>query len=445
MEPASFRTGAGFALLVTGLLAAACAAPGDDSPELPAPRAAAEFKAASTVDETLRRHRAVPTKTAWWDAVGEQLAWSHRNVHQIAPSVNVYRDGPVRPLARRPLQEIAEFPVETPDGTLGYRRFLDSEHSTTMGMVIVHRGNIVFEAYPRMQPYEKPIFWSVTKVLTSTVLAILEDRGEVDVSESVETYIPELVGTQLAGITLRNALDMASGIDCSDAYADAASCWNHMESTLGNGLAIETPEDNPYDMAINFDYGYWAEQGAGFDYASLNTVLIGWVIEKLTGMPFQDALTREVWMRIGAEADASIFAGRNGIPLVAGGLMANVRDVARFGTLFTPSHRVVSDRKIISDRYVDLILHGGRPELIENSRTPRSTKGVRHNVYQWDVFDNDDFYKGGWGGQGLLINPERDYAAAYAGYIKDAEGSEMDPLPVLRQVLEGVFGAVTSP
>ncbi len=445
MEFARFRTAAGFTLLAAGLLTA-CSAPGDDSPEPSAPRQTAEFEATSTVEETLRRHRAIPTETAWWDAVGEQLAWSHRNVHQIAPTVNVYRDGQVKPLARRPMAEIARFPVQTPDGDLGYRDFLDSEHSATMGMVIVHRGDIVFEAYPRMQPYEKPIFWSVTKVFTSTVLAILEDRGEVDVSQPLETYIPELEGTQLARITVRNALDMASGIDCSDAYSDAASCWNHQEATLGNGLAVDIPEDNPYDMLVNFDYGFWSEQGTGFDYASANTVLIGWLIEKVTGMPFQDALTREVWRHIGAEADASIFAGRNGIPLVAGGLLANVRDVARFGVLFTPSHRMVSDRKIVSDRYVDLILHGGRPELLENSRTPRDTDGVRHNVYQWDVvFDNDDFYKGGWGGQGLLINPERDYVAAYAGYIKDAEGSEMNPLSVLRQVLEGVFGTETSP
>jgi len=60
------------------------------------------------------------------------------------------------------------------------------------------------------------------------------------------------------------------------------------------------------------------------------------------------------------------------------------------------------------------------------------------------VFDNDDFYKGGWGGQGLLINPTRDYVAAYAGYIKDAEGNEMSSFSVLRQVLESVFGSATS-
>ncbi len=128
--------------------------------------------------------------------------------------------------------------------------------------------------------------------------------------------------------------------------------------------------------------------------------------------------------------------------MTSGGLLANVRDVARFGALFTPSWGAVSAQKIISDRYVELILHGGRPELFANARHRFPRGDARHNVYQWDVvFDNDDIYKGGWGGQGLLINPERDYVAAYAGYFKDREGSEMSPLPVLREVLEGVFGS----
>ncbi len=404
------------------------------------------FESGSTVAETLRWHHDLPTGTAWWDVVGEQQAWNFKNVHQIAPTVNVYRDGPVRELVRRPMEEIAEFPVETPDGPMGYREFLQSDYSTTMGLVIVQRGEIVFETYPRMEPYQKPIFWSVTKAFVSTVLAILEDRGEVDVSKPLEFYIPELADSQIAGVTVRNALDMASGLDCPDDYADSRACYNHFESTMGDGLPMEIPEDNPYDMLANFSYGYWADQGVGFDYSGVNTFLVGWVVEKITGMPFQDALTREVWRHMGAESDASIFAGRNGVPLTSGGLLANVRDVARFGVLFTPSHALVSQKKIISDRYVDLILHGGRPELFENARNPRRGTGARHNVYQWDVvFDNDDVYKGGWGGQGLLINPERDYVAAYTGYFKDRAHSEMSPLPVLRDVLDGVFGAATSP
>ncbi|MFP6638937.1 MAG: hypothetical protein VCC04_01735, partial [Myxococcota bacterium] len=163
---------------------------------------------------------------------------------------------------------------------------------------------------------------------------------------------------------------------------------------------------------------------------------------KVTGMPFQDALSREIWGRMGAEADASIYAARKGIPLTSGGLLANPRDVARFGLLFTHSRDVVSDVPIFSDRYIETILHGGDPALLQNRRWPVPvSEGVRHNVYQWDaVFTNDDIYKGGWAGQGLLINPRRDLVAVWVGYLEDDGRERQAPLEVLRQVLDGVFG-----
>jgi CubicO group peptidase (beta-lactamase class C family) len=292
-----------------------------------------------------------------------------------------------------------------------------------------------------MEPYQKPIYWSVTKVFASTLVAILEDRGLVDVTRPIEAYIPKLKNSQLAGISVRDFLDMASGIDCSDNYADFEACYFRYETSLGDGFKTESSPDNPYDMLIEFDYGSWAKAGTGYDYSGVNAFLLGWLVEEITGMPFQDALTREVWMHIGAEADAAIFAGRYGVPLISGGLLATLRDVARFGLLFTPSYGVVSEQKIISNRYLDLILYGGRPELLANSRFGPPPEGVKHNVYQWDrVFDNNDFYKRGWAGQGLLINSDRDYVAVYVGYFKDAANSEVELLPVLREVLEGVFG-----
>jgi len=424
------------AALVTG-----CASP-SASPSASPPLEPPPFEPTSSVEETFRWHRALPTDKAWWDVVGEQQAWYFKNIQQVYPSVTVYREGPVRELDTQPMHEIADFPVHTPSGTMSFADFLQSDDSTTMGIVILHGGKIVFESYPRMEPYQKPIFWSVTKVVVSTLVAILEDRGLVDVSQPIEAYIPELARSQLAGISVRDILDMASGIDCSDDYETFESCYYRYETSLGDGFEVANSPDNPYDMLIDFDYGYWAPPGTGYDYSGVNTFLLGWLVEKVTGMPFQDALSREIWTRIGAEADATLFAGRYGVPLTHGGLSARLRDLARFGLLFTPSYAVVSDRKLITDRYIDVIRYGGRPELLAHARFgPPPAADVKHNVYQWDlVFDNNDFYKGGWAGQGLLINSDRDYVAVYAGYFKDAEHSEVELLPVLREVLEGTFG-----
>ncbi len=92
---------------------------------------------------------------------------------------------------------------------------------------------------------------------------------------------------------------------------------------------------------------------------------------------------------------------------------------------------------------MELLKNGGNPDLLRNARHGggRVPENVKHNVYQWDrVFTNNDLYKGGWAGQGLLINPDLDLVAVWVGYSKDDENSEMSHLPRIREVLAGVFG-----
>lgn len=403
------------------------------------------FEPSSSVQETRAQHAALPDpdETVWWEVAGPDMAWNNKNLHQIVPTVNVYRAGPVWELPRRPLAQIADFPIETSEGLLSYADYLASDLSSTMGLVIVHGGDIVFEAYPRMKPYEKPIWWSVTKVFVSSVLAILEDQGKIDVAQAVEVYVPELRGSDFEGVTVRQVLDMASGVDCADGdYSDRQSCYMLYEASLGDAVRDESSPDNPYDMVAELKVGRWAEPGTGFNYSGVNTFVLSWVIEKVAGMPFQDVLTRDIWSRMGAEADASIYAAHNGVPLTSGGLLANLRDVARFGLLFTESGAPAQAAPIISDRYIETILRGGDRSLLENRRWPIPVpEEVRHNAYQWDaVYTNDDIYKGGWAGQGLLINPRRDLVAVWVGYLENDGLERRAPLEVLRKVLDGVFG-----
>ena len=406
------------------------------------------FESASSVDEVRRQIEKLPDDTSWWNVNGRDMAWNNKNLNRIFPTVNVYRAGPVRELGSRPMPEIAQFPVEVPGGEMAFGEFLRSDRSTNMGMVILHRGEIVFEDYPRMEPYERPIFWSVTKVTVSSVVSILEDRGEVDIDKSIETYIPKLADSSWAGIKVRNILDMASGVDCSEDYYDKSSCYYRLMETTGEAHWTDSSADNPYEFLANVEVGRFAEQGTSFEYASVNTYILGWLVEELTGMPFQDALSREIWTRIGTESDAAILAPRFGVPMFAGGLLARLRDVARFGLLFTPSYSVVTDKRIISKEHVELLKNGGNPQLLANARweAPEGLAAgtIKHNVYQWDlVYSNNDIYKGGWAGQGLLVNPDRDLVAVWAGYFNEDQ-SELAVLPRVRQVLNGLFGQAKS-
>jgi len=397
------------------------------------------FESAATVEEVRQQIEKLPKNTSWWTVNGQDMAWNNKNLNRIFPTVNVYRAGPVRELEYHPMSEIADHEVDTPSGPMQFADFLNS--------VILHRGKIVFEDYPRMEPYERPIFWSVTKVLVSAVVSILEQRGQVEIDKSIETYIPELSGSSYAGITVRNILDMATGVDCREEYYDTSSCYYRLMQTIGEAHWDDESADNPYEYIANLKIGKFAEQGTSFEYGSINTYILGWLVEKLTGMPFQDALSREIWTQIGAESGAAFLAPRYGVPMFAGGFLGRLRDMARFGLLFTPSSSVVTDRKIFSDEHIEMLKSGGRPELLANGRwgapDESTQKIVKHNVYQWDlVFTNNDIYKGGWAGQGLLVNPDRDLVAVWTGYFNEDQ-SELEVLPRLRQVLNAVFEEVT--
>ena len=115
--------------------------------------------------------------------------------------------------------------------------------------------------------------------------------------------------------------------------------------------------------------------------------------------------------------------------------------MARFGLLYTPSYYKVTDHKIISDRVVKLIRNDGNPKLWQKARAANVLPNdFSHSVYQWDaVYNNNDFYKGGWAGQGILVNPDKDIVAVFTGYAIDAQESQPDLLPVLRQMLNSIF------
>ena len=214
---------------------------------------------------------------------------------------------------------------------------------------------------------------------------------------------------------------------------------------MGDGFWDGSVPDSPYEFAALLKVEKFAEQGESYSYSGINAFVMGWLVEKVMNMPLQDAITREFWSQMGAEADAAMLAPRKGVPNMHGGLMGRMRDLSRFGLLFTPSRKLVSDEQIISERYLDLILNGGNPKTLENSvygnvRRP----DVRHSVYVWTVFTNNDIQMSGWAGQGLLINPEHDYVAVWTGYMKDAKGSETATGPIVRKLVNGLLAEAPS-
>ena len=386
----------------------------------------------------MQHHRRIPDDDIWWTVTGPEMGWMHRHVEQIFPTVAVYRNGPVRELDYELNDDIGKVQVDTPDGPLSFNRFIHSDHSTAMGVVILHQGKIVFESYPRMQEYEHPTYWSTAKVFAGALVRILEERGEIDVSKPIDYYVPRLADSVFAGTTVRNVLDMALGVDCTEEYIDRDSCYYQYSMAIGDGFRSADAPDNPYDFMTTVKIERTGPQGEKFVYSGGTNFLLMWLVEEVTGFPFQDSVTKEFWYHIGAENDAAFFAYRYGIAVSHGGLLAKMRDLARFGLLYTPSYTVVSDKQIISDAHIDLLLNGGRPHLLRNAGVPEDS-GIKHNVYQWGNVDVNNYVsQGGWGGQGLVVNPEKDVVAVFTSYFKD-DYSEVSLQDAVMKVLNETF------
>ena len=401
---------------------------------------AENFASSSSVSNTIFQINKLPTDDIWWNIYGKDQLWNFKNANRFLPTVHVHRRGDVSNLKSRINKEIANMVVDTPIGKKTFKTFLDNPVSTTMSLVILYKGDIVFEYYPHQEDYEKPIYWSVTKIIVSTLIGILEEEGLVDITKPVSNYIKDLENSSYGRITIENLLNMASGFDCADNYFDRSSCYYRYSSAIGDGYWTEESPYNPYHFVASLEPKVIAPQGTKYQYSGIDTFVLGWLIETVLGMPLQDAITKKIWMKIGAEADGLMIAPRNGIPVIHGGLMIRPRDAARFGLLFTPSYKKVASSRLVSESFIKRISF--IPSNLQFDKRKQSQNGelFAHSAYQWDaIFSNSDYFKGGWAGQGILVNPQKDLVAVYTGYAIDDNESQPDLLPILRQLLNHIY------
>jgi len=357
------------------------------------------------------------------------------------PQSVISRAGNIRELPTNFREDVANFTTETYTDTSSLKNYVYS--SNTDGVIIIHKGEIVFEEYPRMKREDKHLYFSITKTFVSTLIAMLEDRDILDVSRPVDFYMPELKNSAWEGIPVLDILDMSSGINCrekeEDSYSNPNSCFMRFFAAIGFPGGKNTL-DNPMDFLLTMDK--FEENGLKYDYTGVNTWVLSQLIERVTGEDFPTVLSSDIWQRMGAESEAQILTSESGYAITPMGMSSKLRDLGRFGLLFTPSGRKDSPG-IISEEYLDKIQHGGRPELFASgygfSHFNDETV-ISHNTYQWDhVTLEGDFFKSGYGGQGLYISPSLDLVIAFFGTPHGSAGSNDLPKITRQMVRSGLF------
>lgn len=259
--------------------------------------------------------------------------WAFQHVREFIPTACIHRGpGPVCPLERRP-RDVLEVPFGLSDGaprTVG--EWLDESFAD--GFLVLHRGHIVAEHYFNdMRPHTTHLLQSVSKSIVGSAVGILAGRGELDVDGLVTDQVPELLRTSFEGATVRHLLDMRTGTRFNEDYEDPDAEVRVYETVMGWAPPLEP-------MAASGLYDYIAglenssEHGGWFAYRSILTDLLGWVLERASGLRLPELLSREIWAPMGAEFDADVTVDRHGSALADGGICVALRDMGRFGQLY---------------------------------------------------------------------------------------------------------------
>lgn len=120
---------------------------------------------------------------------------------------------------------------------------------------------------------------SISKQFTATGVLLLQQQGKLSIDDPVAKYFPDL--TRAKDITLRNLLTMTSG------YEDFAP----QDYSIPAWYVPHNPADTVKEWAGKpLDF----EPGTKWQYSNTNFVLLGLIVEKVSGEPFDTFLREHV-------------------------------------------------------------------------------------------------------------------------------------------------------
>ena len=203
----------------------------------------------------------------------------------------------------------------------------------TDAVVVLHDGQIVFEHYCNGMTEESThLLMSVTKSIVGCVAGILVEQGLLDPDQPANSTSPRSSGSGYDGATVRQLLDMRTGVAFREEYTNPDAEVRVMERYMG----WRPGEDDDDARGMYFylaSLGSDSDHGGPFVYRSADTDMLGWVCERAAGARMADLISLLIWQPMGAEFDAEITCDCVGTAIHDGGMSARARDVARFGQL----------------------------------------------------------------------------------------------------------------
>jgi CubicO group peptidase (beta-lactamase class C family) len=355
-------------------------------------------------------------------------SWAFRNAGAPLNGLMIPRSGEIRHLE------------EALDPKIGETLDPIFEEAFADGILVTKDARILHERYFNglTRDYQH-IWFSATKSLTSTAFGILVDEGRVDLNASPADYIPELKGSGFERVTIQNVLDHSSGIDFHENYTDESSDFLTYYAPAGNmGYMPGARDANPdtaevygiHDFLSRFvkpDLALQADEA--FDYNSANADVIGWLIARISGEPFDRFVQQHIWAKIGAEHDAFMACDRAYQGVATGGMNTTLRDMARFGTMIL-NRGEFNGQRIVSQAWVDATLQVSqhtRDKMANNPKYHNDPWAAYHNM--WWILDTEagEYCANGIHGQVIYINRSRNVVITFVSSQPVASAAGYEP------------------
>ncbi|HVS78532.1 MAG TPA: serine hydrolase, partial [Steroidobacteraceae bacterium] len=284
------------------------------------------------------------------------------------------------------------------------------ERTDTNALLIIKHGRIVTEIYRNKTDASTHfVSFSMAKSITSILIGdAVADHYIHSIDDPIIRYVPELKGTGYDGVTIRQALEMRSGVDYDERYD-----FTHPS------LAAAMFEDSLVENRIRFAafakiVGRAYPPGTRFNYSTLETEVLGWVLRRATKQSISQYMSARLWKPAGMESYG--FWIMDGPPPVGrefngAGFNAVLRDYGRLGLLMLRDGRGPGGKQMIPRDWVRESTDARDTKPVE----PGSPLGYQ---YQWWTIAGTDAYTAiGLQGQFIFVDPDTDTVVVKLSYF----------------------------
>ncbi|MFN3213809.1 MAG: serine hydrolase domain-containing protein [Henriciella sp.] len=288
----------------------------------------------------------------------------------------------------------------------------------TSGLMIIHEGKIVHESYGRgADAGTRFTTWSLVKSITSTLVGVAVADGKIDsVDDQLVKYLPEVAGTAYDGVTIKQALQMSSGIRYDPNLFDGK-----MDDTVNFMTnSVVTGKKPAFELAIKYKREH--EPGTKFNYNTAESQVLLELIRRVTDMDAAAYLEQKIWRPLGMEHSGEWVldrAGAEGAEIGGAFYNAALRDWARFG-IFVEQGGVWNGEQILPVDWVDRATISDDAHIRPGEVHPNPNRGY---AWHWWTYADGTFTASGANGQTLYIDRENDIVVARSsawpeGYVR---------------------------